>query len=315
MPTLLVTKRMSKELRARVEAAVRADLRQRTLFPNRARRFRYLRVLLGLCAIALTVFLVVTYRQSRREVEERRAQILVQYGRMKAQVPGGARAHLQDLARLLSGPAAPAANGALPELLARPSLYVRAERRELERKANVLDVARESAVDALATCLVTPPVNLRESTLLRAIGRAPAPDRVFAFGEALETLDFFDSNFQREVETAQHMQELERLASRLQRDSLTRGLGALEARVLLSVVDEPKASGVISDFDGEAPHDVVLTIFEVESGLVLWQSSTPVDPAWISEKSRLSFSRPLDSCRLAFELLDRAPAASTAPAR
>src|SRR6478736_509572 len=306
MPTFLVTSRMSKELRARVEASVQADLRQRTLFPNRARRSGYLRVLLGLCAVALGVFLVTTYRQSRLEVEERRGKILVQYRRMKAAIPGSARAHLQDLARQMTAVGTSAEDGALQEFLARPFLYVRAERRELERKAEVLGVARESSVDALATCLVTPPANLRESTLLRAIGRAPVPDRVFAFGEALDALDFFDSSFEGEVKSAQHMQELERYASRLQRDALARGLGALSAKVLLFVVDEPKASGVVSDFDGEAPHDVALRIFDVESGRVLWQYRSPVDPAWISDKSRLAYSRPLDSCRLAHELLSPA---------
>jgi hypothetical protein len=312
MPTFLTTPRMSPELRARVQASVRADLRQRTLFPERGRGRVYLRLALGVAAVGLSIFLVVTYRQSRHEVEEKRTAILANYHALAASLPRGIR--WQDLPSR-AGQARLQADGHydLDELLQSPLLYLRGDAKDLGSAGSALDVARDASVDALASCLLTPPQNLRESTLLRAIGQAPPADRVSSFADALSALEFFESTFARDVRTATQMQELERLAGRLNREAFQRGLVALRARFLLVVIDQAKAAGVISDFDGEAPHDVVLRAIDLKTARVVWQEQRPVDPAWISAKSRLAYSRPLDSCRLAFELLHPAPAAADEP--
>ncbi len=304
MPSFLVTRRMSPALRARVQASLRSDLRQRTLYPNQGRRWKYLRVVLILATLALTAFLVLTYRKSRREVEERRALLLAEYRQLAASVPKPARARLQDLAARFDSRSLgdTSAGPALDRILAEPFLYVRVEALRLSSPKSALEAARESELDALATCLVTPPANLRESTLLRAIGQAPRSDRIFSVGDAVAALDFFDSSFEDELQSVQHMEQLDRLGVRLHQDERARGLAALEAKTLVLAVDLAKEGDVVSDFDGEAPHEIQLKAFDVASGRLLWGASHRVDPSWISAKSRLAYSRPLDSCRLAFEL-------------
>lgn len=305
MPTFLVTPRMSPALRHRIEASVRADLRQRTLFPNRGRGRVYLRIALASAALGLAVFLVLTYRQSRREVEDKRLAILAEYRALEDSVSEKIRARpWRKVPQRVGGRNLNFTfDNDFDKLLSGPFLYIRADARDLENEASALDAARESGVDALASCLVAPPANLKESTLLRAIGQAPPAGRVSSFADLLSALEFFESSFEKQVRTATQMQELERLAGRLKRDSLKRGLAALQADVLVVAIDQPKQSGTLSDFDGEAPHDLVLRVFNLAREVELvWHEQRHVDPAWISAKSRLAYSRPLDSCRLAYEL-------------
>jgi len=302
MPTFLTTPRMSPALRQRVQASVRSDLRQRMLFPHQGRGRVYLRIALGLAAVGLAAFLAITYRQSRREGEEKRAALLAQYHALEASLPKGPR--WQNLpARVGQPDLAPGEQYELDQVLRSPLLYLRGDAKDLGSAGGALDAARDSSVDALASCLVMPPQNLRESTLLRAIGQAPPAESVSSFADALSALEFFESTFEEEVSTATQMQELERLARRLSRDALQRGLVALRARFLLVAIDQAKAAGVVSDFDGEAPHDIVLRVIDLWTAQLVWQAQRSVDPAWISAKSRLAYSRPLDSCRLSFELL------------
>jgi hypothetical protein len=313
MPTFLVTPRMPPALRRRIHESVRLDLRQRTLFPNRGRGRMVLRIALAGAALGLAVFLVLTYRQSRREVEDKRQAILAEYRRLEASVPEDTRTRAwRKLPGLLSTQRRSVRSdyeynhgleGHLNDLLQRTFVYIRADAQELDSPASALDAARESSVDALASCLVTPPTNLKESTLLRAIGQAPPADRVLSFADLLHALEFFETTFEKEVRTATQMQELERLARRLEREELQRGLIALRAPLLVVAIDQPKQSGIVSDFDGEAPHDIVLRVFDLWEGAALvWHEQRSVDPAWISAKSRLAYSRPLDSCKLAYEL-------------
>jgi len=307
MPSFLITSTMPKALRLRVEASLEADLRQRTLFPGRSRPRKYLRALLALAVLGLAVMLVVTYRQSRREVEQKRAAILAEYQKATGALPPSKRRSVRALAEGLgriahtSGPWSDVGDHEqLGALMDRRLLYVRGDAERIEKSS--LDIARESTLDALAICLAVPPANLRESTLLRAMSRVPSESQLHALSEALAGGDFLGSGFVTQTNLAKHMQQLERLAARLQNPALARALGALEAEVLLLVVDEPKAAGVVSDFDGEAPHTLRLWMVDLASGRVVWQRRAQVDPGWISEKSRLAYSRALDSCRLAFEL-------------
>lgn len=314
MPTFLVTSRMPKPLRARIEAALVADLRQRTLFPGRRGVRKVVRVLLAVGLSALVWVLVTTYRQSRREVEAQRSVTLAEFARLRASVDATRQARLtailSALPPLAMAEAAPDVGDAraLVELVERPLLYVRGDVRPFSNQDGALALARDSSIDALALCLVMPPANLKESTLLRAIGRAPPPGRIHALSEALLGLDFLSSNFADEVRTAEHMQQLQHLEARVRRPSLQGAVLALQAEVLLVVIDEAKQAGVVADFDGEASHHVRLVALEIASGQTLWRRRVHVDPSWISDKSRLAYSRALDSCKLAYELERGAPA-------
>jgi len=304
---------MPSALRQRIQAAVDADLRQRTLFPKRTAGRKYVRTLLGLASVGLLIVLIATYRQSRREVEHARGATLSAYDQ-RAVASQVKRPAVAGLTRALEGLKGPANDWQdvggredLASLVQRRLLYVRGDARELEKLGGAQAIAAESGLDALATCLVSPPANLRESTLLRRIGQVAAGDRLYALSEALLALEFFDSDFRERVRTAEHMQELQRLAARLERPTLLRSIAALDADVLLVAIDEPPPAGVVTDFDGEAAHHLRLVALEVASGRVLFKRRARVDPSWISEKSRLAYSRALDSCRLAYELHQPSP--------
>jgi hypothetical protein len=215
-------------------------------------------------------------------------------------------AALGDVLVNLAMPAGPEADlgdsKTLAALSARRLLYVRADARSLPHLAGARASARDSSLDALAICLVAPPANLRESTLLRAIARKPPGGRIHALSEALMALDFLASSFPAEVRNAQHMQELRHLDARLRRPDVQDATSALDAEVLFVVFDEEKAPGTIADFDGEATHDLRMVAIEIASGKPLWRRRAHVDPSWISDKSRLAYSRALDSCKLICEL-------------
>src|SRR5690606_25264828 len=115
--------------------------------------------------------------------------------------------------------------------------------------------------------------------------------------ELLLGREFIASSFFTELSQSEHMSQVERLRKRLERERLSRKSHAARARLLLYAVDEPLHAGAHSDFDGEGKHFVRLGILE-PSGDHLLQLRREVSPEWISEKSRLSFSRPLDSCKL-----------------
>jgi hypothetical protein len=68
------------------------------------------------------------------------------------------------------------------------------------------------------------------------------------------------------------------------------------------VLDEPKAPSLASDFDGEAEHHLIAGMLDLKTGDHVFRLRRLVSPEWISEKSRLSYSRELDSCRLAHEI-------------
>jgi hypothetical protein len=308
MPSFLTTSSMPPALRARIEAALVADLRQRTLFPKRRTFRKVVRVALALASVGLVWLLVTTYRQSRLEVERQRAVTLAAFQRIDfvSAAQKSRIAALGDALVNLAVPAGPEADlgnsKTLASLSARRLLYVRGDARSLPRLAGARASARDSSLDAFAICLVAPPANLRESTLLRAIARKPPGGRVHALSEALMALDFLGSSFPEEVRNAQHMQELRHLDARLRRPALQEALSALDAEVLFVVLDEEKAPGSVADFDGEASHDLRMHAIEIASGKTLWRKRAHVDPSWISDKSRLAYSRALDSCRLACEL-------------
>lgn len=315
MPSLLVNSSMPKALRTRIETALVSDLRQRTLFPGRGRARKYIRAVLALASIALSWTLVVTYRQSRREVEQKRSATLSSYQRLAATADtatrariASARERIAQLGAAKNGWSEVGGHAEVAALAGRPLLYLRADAHTLQRPSGSEAAARDSEVDALAACLVTPPANLRESTLLRAIGKSAPKGHVHALSEALAALDFFDSNFAEQVRSAEHMQELEHLATRLTRPTLEQAVLSLRAEVLLVVIDEPKAEGVVSDFDGEAAHAIRLAAIDLASARVIWQHRAEVDPAWISDKSRLAYSRALNGCRLAYDLRQGAAA-------
>lgn len=308
MPSFLSTSSMPPALRARIEAALVADLRQRTLFPQRRTIRKVVRVTLALASVGLVWLLVTTYRQSRLEVERQRVVTLTAFQRLDSVSPiqKSRIAALDDALVKLATPAQPEADlgdaATLAALSRRRLLYVRGDARSLPHLAGARASARDSSLDALAICLVAPPANLRESTLLRAISRKPPGGRIHALSEALMALDFLGSTFPEEVRNAQHMQELRHLDARLRRPALQDATSALDAEVLFVVLDEEKAPGTVADFDGEASHDLRMYAIEIASGKTLWRRRAHVDPSWISDKSRLAYSRALDSCKLACEL-------------
>jgi hypothetical protein len=120
--------------------------------------------------------------------------------------------------------------------------------------------------------------------------------------DAFRGVAFVDSDFEGAVRKATLMRDLSSLEVALDTAPLKAGKSFAHVRYFVYVLDEPKPLGALSDFDGEAEHFMRVEVVDLESNEALYRTRRRVDPDWISEKSRLAYSRQLDSCRLAFEL-------------
>lgn len=316
MPTFLVTSKMDPALAERIQQSLRGDGASRQRRPGRRIPLRALvQLALAVAIVSLGVFLLGSYRQSRTEVELARRQLSQKFHQLERLYSPTQQQRIRRLTGLLleasqkdlperiapqlSGP------GDLASLLEKPALYLRASAPDLQTDRLLKETAQSAELDAFYVCLRAQPESESETVLLRTLGSANghlSDGSVFGFGTVLELEDFLNSDFLDDVTRAEHMSELVKLESHLERKNLKRKAEALTAENLIYVIDEPLQSGQKSDFDGEGPHAIRLGIVAIESGIPLLRLRREVSPEWISEKSRLSFSRPLDSCKLAYEL-------------
>lgn len=318
MPSFLVTEKMNPALAQRVQASLAGDARTRDR-SGRTRRVRVWARLLTAAGIAtLAAFLLSTYRQSRREVEIARQQLVLQWAeerpersvdevewlrRVEDLVLDEARGDPSDFA--VAGLA-----NRLDELMKGGVVYLRSSLRDATARTALRAAASESVPDAFALCLTRPPSTRDETGLLRHLGTAAtnstAPtngsQRVHSIAAVYARAEFLNSNFIEQVKTTHHMSQLDDLAARWDAAPLRAGRDAARARVFVYVIDEPVPSGAEEDFDGEGPHHMRFGLVDLDDFQLLWRARREVSPDWISDKSRLSFSRPLDSCRLALDL-------------
>jgi hypothetical protein len=318
MPTLLVNARMNPELAARVEASVTGRKKDPTgrVSPNVVRRIiAWARVVLVI-ALAVGVYAgVTTYQRAKRELDQKRAELLVAVTNVQSDVTAKDRAAFDRVAPFvtrLSGPyeGDVAAPPGLAAELTRSAVYLRGPIETLRTREAIPGAAAASGKDALLSCLLDPPKTRSESAVLEKVrfaraGGLPFEERtanVRRLNDAIVALPVLSSEFSTRVRTAEDASELAKLRKELEGVPLERGKRALRAELLIAVVDERGAGTAPTELDGERPHDVRVAIVEPDTGRVILRARRHVDPSWIDEKQRPVYAGAADSCALGFDL-------------
>ncbi len=317
MPTLLVTKKMSPELAARVRASV--DGRRAAPGSKLAPRATSVLRLGATATIVIAgIWLGVSLYRAQRELEARRAGLVAKVQHEAAELgpdehavatrvlpwlPPLAGAYAGDLVADELRPA-----GALPAVLSRPTLYLRGSLPSVASRVD--ESAASSFKDAFVLCLVAPP-NARTEPLLKAKARAALSGRGEALApvagverlqDALVGLPFLSPEWERKVRAARSRDDLERMRRDFERAPIARAKAAAKAKLLLVVVDEPNSEPGPTELDGERPHDVRVGLVDLVTRKVLLRLRRRVDPSWISAATRAEWASGIDSCALAMDV-------------
>lgn len=316
MPSFLTTERMSPQLKRRVLISLSSDMRERAGGAPQRKGHGLVRSLIAAGALGCAVLLFLTYRQSRAELRRERAELLSRYERERAPFTEPFRARLAHAERILAHATDTYAGdfldpslkqpGSLDALLRRPLAYVRGPIRAFQTEPDRRQSSREGGPDALIRCLLVPPPSIKESDLLRHLGRIYEPrrfsERFYDLEPAHAGFSFVDAGFDAELVGAQRMKQVLALRSALLQADLRRAAHARDAELFAFAFDEPKPPGAVADLDGEAVHFIRFSIVELGTSRVWLRVRREVDPQWLSDKSRAAYSRELDGCRLAAEL-------------
>ncbi len=317
MPTLLTTSRMSPELRARIAQSLHSDARSRAGGQSPLRGARLLRIMIFVGVLGLAVGLFVSFKTSRKEFHEAHASLLARYrhetaffdrdySKRLALIDEFLRESPENYPGDTADPNITQSASRLTDLLSGPIVAVRGPLGSFNKESARRSTFGDGGPDSLVRCLLTPPEDIKESTILRHLGTIYEPktfrDRFVNLDDAFKGRSFVESDFEARLRAASLMRELAGLEATLDTAPLAAARTFSEARMLVYVFDEPKPRGVPSDFDGEAEHFVRVGVLDLSSGREIYRVRRRVDPDWISAKSRLAYSRQLDSCRLAYEL-------------
>jgi hypothetical protein len=313
---------MNPALVARIETSVTGRRRQSKAIRSITRRTSLLR-LAAVVGLATPVAVMATgYRRSRAELTEARAALASEWIRQAGSLSndeqallGRTEAELHAFSGnypgdLTAGELRPA--GALGAVLGRPSLYVRGPIAAFGTAKSVARAARESVKDAFVLCLLDPPASREEKEMLGKArlalgGGDPAQNRapsVHRLDEVVIGLPFFLPAWGESVNRARSSQELSELERALRKAPIGAARSALQARLLIAVLDEPKEGTGPTELDGEHSHHVRILLAGLPAPKPLLRMRRQVDPSWITPARRSRYARELDSCKLALDLHD-----------
>jgi hypothetical protein len=320
VPSLLVTKKMSPELRARVQASVEG--RRAAPGARLAPRTRsWLRLALVTSIVVLVALLVGTFRQMHRETTSARSALLARLNRESSDLGSDdLRAPDRILPWLALSSSVYAgdlvseelrAPGGFDQILKRPSVYVRGPVGSFATELRVTETAIGSYKDAFVLCLLEPPANKSEKELRKkalaaysssdAMKEAPNVERL---ADALVGLPYLDAAWRDDVERASSHEELDELGKKLDRAPLAGAKRAARARYLLFLMDEPGDGKGPTELDGERAHPVRVGLIDLATKRVLLRLRRPVDPSFVSASSRAELATGIDSCALALDVRD-----------
>lgn len=319
MPTLLVTKKMSPALAARVQASVegRRAAPGARLAPRATSLFR-LGAFATIC-IAV-VWLALSFRRAHRELELERSALLERARRESALLTPDEHDAAQRILPWLALFSARyegdliadelRQGGSLATHIARPTVYVRGPVSSFADAARVTETASGSFKDAFVLCLNAPP-DQRSEKLLRAKAHAAQAARseavqktlhVQRLMDALVGLPFLGAAWQTRVEGASSLEALAKLRRNFEAAPLEGAKQAARAQLLLMVMDEESDAQGPSELDGERPHDVRVGLVDLAKRQVLLRLRRRVDPAWVSAATRAEYASGVDSCALALDV-------------
>jgi hypothetical protein len=317
MPSFFTNNRMPPALRARVLASLGSDARSRAGGGSAVTGSRLTRLLVAVGVAALATTLFFTYRKSRADFETEKNALVLEYERQTRPFDDEFLQRVDRVDQFLKtaheeyqgdhiAPFFRGERARLEEILQRPMVFIRGPLRGFRSISERRSTWEEGGPDAFIRCLILPPSDIEEKTLLRHLGEIYQP-RAFAgrfvnLDAAFRAQAVVRSSFASDLQSAAYLREVQTLSRKLRGERLHEGVSFASVDTLGYLLDEPKAAGTPSDFDGEATHFVRLGIVDLRSGVTLLRFRRQVSPEWISEKSRLMYSRQLDSCRLAFEV-------------
>lgn len=313
MPTFLTNPRMNAALAERVRASVRQGRSRGRVGRRWTAAFRFVAVSgIVLSLIALSAL----QRRDDAELERARQPLLETVSRARAQLSND---DMQTLARavavLLRAPGPYEGDrignevrgtGGLAATLERPMIYVRAPLAAFAGEDALRQAANLSFPDAFVRCLVAPPRNRTEKALLEAIrGGAEHPfpvAKVHRLHDLFAGIPLLGSSFKTSLKEAKRLPDLSRFEHDLHAGKLDETTAAARARLLLFVSDEPSGTGGTTELDGERPHDVRVTLFDLEQKSALLRVRRHVDPSAFSDRARAWHAAALDACALSFDV-------------
>lgn len=328
MPTLLTNPRMHPALRARIVQSLHSDARSRAGGQSPLQGARMIRIILFFGVVGLSLALFVSFKKSRKEFRETRSSILARYRSETEHFDADYAKRLdtiddflRDIPETYEGDlvdeSVKGTSSRLMALLDDPFVAVRGPLNAFKKESARRSTWRDGGPGPFVRCFLMPPDDVKESSLLRHLGKIYEPSafqaRFVNLDDAFKGQAFVESDFEKRLRSASLMRELTGLEATLDTAPLAEARAFSTVRMFVYVLDEPKIPGVASDFDGEAEHFMRVGVVDSRSGRPLFRARRRVDPDWISEKSRLSYSRQLDSCRLAYDLraeLDGRPGAA-----
>ncbi len=319
MPTLLATRKMSPELRQRIEASVSG---RRAGGVGRLSP-RWMMVLRGgtlATVLALTCWILASHKAADRKLESARQDLLGRWRREASGMSASDKALVERVAPWVEEATAGyqgdwigselEASSALAVTLKRPIVYLRGPLEVLKTPSGMREVAVSSGADALVLCLIDPPEDRTERQLLgrvrSAYGRGKrmqvASAHVERLGVAVLGLPYLSDGWAQKVREASDARELSRLRASFESAPLKRARAAARAELLLLAVDEPGDVSVPAELDGERPHSVRISLVDLRSHKLLLRLRHAVDPSWLSAGTRAEYARGMDDCALALDV-------------
>lgn len=301
MATLLTNRRMDPALRARIEESVSA---RKSGVAYRA----LVRFGITLTVGAALVSFYVQRRGGERALEQQRSALLAEihehaaaFGPRERSAIGHIEKALERLVGSYEGDVE-----AHDLVRTRPTVYVHGALDGFSTPVSIQRSSAASSNDAFAACWVDPPRSRTESRVVARVKTAyaggVAMPNVHRLGDAYAALRLLEPSWEARVRKAHDEHDMLVLQNELHRTPFEDGKQALDAEVLLAVVDEPGDPASPAELDGERPHDVRVLLFDLASEQVLLRTRKRVSPDDWASAARAELASGLDACALAFDL-------------
>jgi hypothetical protein len=262
--------------------------------------------------VASLVLLTVLRRRANAELEQGRAALLADVRSQRAALPPGYAGRMASVASVLMHEAGPYASDVASSGPISPedSIYVRGDLAVFTSTTGIATVAATSRKDAFVACLVVPPEDKAEKSLMEKVRALSRRDRastdrlasVHRLYDAQVGLSYLSDEWEGRVQNAADTRAVEGLRSDFAHAPIAEAKKAAGARWLVYLMDEPNEPGGITELDGEHAHAVRVGVVDLTTKSVVLRQRRRVDPSFISLPRRAEYSRSLDSCALAYDV-------------
>jgi hypothetical protein len=316
MGTFLTTPKMDPALAARIERGLgRRRPKERREFSERP-RIGIFGVALVVAVLGLVAAFVLVHVREARALERRRASVLEALRVTRASLSPSEATFLERTEPWIAGMAgrwegdfvAPSLRepGALDAVLSRPGVYVRGPVEKVAVPKQLERVAADSNKDFFVLCVLDPPKDRAEPTVLEKVRGAhfagvdfdKRTAHVSRLHDAEVGFAVLRPTWAERVRTAQQARLLQQLRAELDFAPLADARRAARAEWLLVVIDEEGGS----ELEPERPHDVRVFLGDPRSQSLLLRVRRRVDPGALSAGLQRAWARPFDGCALALDV-------------